>query len=91
MKAGRGLQYYMPKVSEILQKKFGHLVLRQDKLVYYQSKLNVILGNNLKDQIKVVAIVGDELKLVSQSSSAAFWLKLNASKIEKILNVKVRN
>ncbi|HJN38168.1 MAG TPA: hypothetical protein QF353_05270 [Gammaproteobacteria bacterium] len=89
MKARRGLQDNMPKVSEILHKSFGNLVLGQDKLAEYQSKLNEVLGENLKNQIKVVAVIDGKLKLISQTSSASFWFKLNKLTLEKKLNIKL--
>ena len=79
----------MPKVSEILQKSFGNLVMSHKNLSEYQGKLNKILGENLQNQLKVVAIIDGNLKLVAETSSASFWFKLNRTHLEEKLNIKL--
>ena len=85
MNAWISLQDIMPKVSEILKKKWGHLVIDANDLSVYQKALDDLLGSGSKNKIEVVAKTDKGLKLRTHSSSSAFWLKMNRSLVEKKL------
>ena len=89
MNANTPLQDIMPKVSEILKKNWGHLVLNSNDLSIYQQKVDKFIGSDSK--IKVVAKMDGGIKLKALTSSAAFWLKMNKIELEQFLGVNVLN